>query len=61
MDIASVLAFLSLHFDEIVTVLKPVLIIALLFQVLPLLVLLERRDRVRREDAVPARFYAADD
>jgi glyoxylase-like metal-dependent hydrolase (beta-lactamase superfamily II) len=25
------------------------------------LVLLERRDRVRREDAVPARFYAADD
>ena len=43
MDIASVLAFLSLHFDEIVTVLKPVVIIALLFQVLPLLVLLERR------------------
>jgi hypothetical protein len=42
-DLDALLAFLSIHFDEILTILKPVLIIALLFQVLPLLVLLERR------------------
>jgi NADH-quinone oxidoreductase subunit H len=37
------LLFLGNHFEEILTILKPVLIIALLFQVLPLLVLAERR------------------
>ena len=35
--------FLILNFDVILTLLKPVLIFALLFQVLPLLVLIERR------------------
>ena len=37
------LLFIGAHFEEIVTILKPVLIVALLFQVLPLLVLAERR------------------
>jgi NADH-quinone oxidoreductase subunit H len=41
--VEAILAYAGTYFEEIVTILKPVLIFALLFQVLPLLVLLERR------------------
>jgi NADH-quinone oxidoreductase subunit H len=52
--------FLVLNFDLILTILKPVLIFALLFQVLPLLVLAERRGAAIIQDRPgPNRAYIA--
>jgi NADH-quinone oxidoreductase subunit H len=44
--------FLSLHFDEILTIVKPLLVVGILFQVLPLLVLAERRGAAFIQDRI---------